>query len=100
MSYGYFSKYDREVVRVFQIREHHAQIVKLGRYATLFQIFSFMLIFLSYNHIKILLELSDHKDRTLGVSRQHLLDMEHYKHWHANVEVLGSIPTGVKSLHL
>ena len=32
MSYGYFSKYDREVVRVFQIREHHAQIVKLGRY--------------------------------------------------------------------
>ena len=33
MSYGYFSKYDREVVRVFQIREHHAKIVKLGRYA-------------------------------------------------------------------
>ena len=32
MSYGYVSKYDREVVRVFQIREHHAQIVKLGRY--------------------------------------------------------------------
>ena len=32
MSYGYFSKYDREVVRVFQIREHHAKIVKLGRY--------------------------------------------------------------------
>ena len=32
MSYGYFSKYDREVVRVFQIREHHAEIVKLGRY--------------------------------------------------------------------
>ena len=26
------SKYDREVVRVFQIREHHAKIVKLGRY--------------------------------------------------------------------
>ena len=35
MSYGYFSKYDREVVRVFQIREHHAQIVKLGRYAVM-----------------------------------------------------------------
>ena len=32
MSYGYFSKYDREVVRVFRIREHHAKIVKLGRY--------------------------------------------------------------------
>ena len=32
MSYGYFSKYDREVVRVFQIREHQAKIVKLGRY--------------------------------------------------------------------
>ena len=32
MSYGYFSKYEREVVRVFQIREHHAKIVKLGRY--------------------------------------------------------------------
>ena len=30
---GIFQKYDREVVRVFQIREHHAQIVKLGRYA-------------------------------------------------------------------
>ena len=29
----YFSKYSREVVRVFQIREHHAKIVKLGRYA-------------------------------------------------------------------
>ena len=27
-----FSKYDREVVRVFQICEHHAEIVKLGRY--------------------------------------------------------------------
>ena len=35
MSYGYFSKYDGEVVRVFQIREHHAQIVKLGRYVVL-----------------------------------------------------------------
>ena len=33
MSYVFFSKYDREVVRVFQIREHHAKIVKLGRYA-------------------------------------------------------------------
>ena len=32
MSYGYFSKYDCEVMRVFQIREHHAKIVKLGRY--------------------------------------------------------------------
>ena len=32
MSYGYFSKYDREVMRVFQILEHHAKIVKLGRY--------------------------------------------------------------------
>ena len=32
MSYGYFSKYDREVVRVFEIREHHAKIVKPGRY--------------------------------------------------------------------
>ena len=29
----FFSKYDREVVRVFQIREHHTKIVKLGRYA-------------------------------------------------------------------
>ena len=28
----FFSKYDREVVRVFQIREHQAKIVKLGRY--------------------------------------------------------------------
>ena len=28
----FFSKYDCEVVRVFQIREHHAKIVKLGRY--------------------------------------------------------------------
>ena len=36
MSYGYFSKYDREVVRVFQTREHHAQIVKLGRYDVFF----------------------------------------------------------------
>ena len=27
-----FSKYDREVVRVFQIHEHHAKIMKLGRY--------------------------------------------------------------------
>ena len=34
MSYGYFSKYDREVVIVFQIREHHAKIVKLGRYGS------------------------------------------------------------------
>ena len=33
MSYGYFSKFDHEVVRVFQIHEHHAKIVKLGRYA-------------------------------------------------------------------
>ena len=32
MSYGYFSKHDRAVLRVFQIREHHAKIVKLGRY--------------------------------------------------------------------
>ena len=31
-SYGLFSKYNHEVVRVFQIREHHAKIVKLGRY--------------------------------------------------------------------
>ena len=35
MSYGFFSKYDREVVGVFQIREHHAKIVKLGRYELL-----------------------------------------------------------------
>ena len=33
MSYGYFSKYNGVVVRVFQIREHHVKIVKLGRYA-------------------------------------------------------------------
>ena len=33
MSNGYFSKYNREVMRVFQIREHLAKIVKLGRYA-------------------------------------------------------------------
>ena len=26
----FFSKYDREVVGVFHIREHHAKIVKLG----------------------------------------------------------------------
>ena len=32
MSYGFFSKYDREVMRDFQIHEHHAKIVKLGRY--------------------------------------------------------------------
>ena len=35
MSYGHFSKYDRDVVRVFQIHEHLAQIVKLGRYGLL-----------------------------------------------------------------
>ena len=34
MNYGYFSKYDPEVVRVYQIYEHHAKIVKLGRYAS------------------------------------------------------------------
>ena len=28
----FFSKYDHEVVRVFQIREHQAKFVKLGRY--------------------------------------------------------------------
>ena len=32
MSYVFFPKYDREVVRVFQIREHHTKIMKLGRY--------------------------------------------------------------------
>ena len=32
MRYVFFLKYDREVLRVFQIREHHAKIVKLGRY--------------------------------------------------------------------
>ena len=33
MSYVFFSsKYDREVLKVFQICEHHAKIVKLGRY--------------------------------------------------------------------
>ena len=40
MSYGYFSKYDREVVRVFQIREHHAKIVKLGRYGRQDKVFT------------------------------------------------------------
>ena len=41
MSYGYFLKYDPEVMRVFQIHEHHAKIVKLGRYAN--AILKFML---------------------------------------------------------
>ena len=30
--YFFFSNYDHEVVRVFQICEHQAKIVKLGRY--------------------------------------------------------------------
>ena len=29
----FFPKYDCKVMRVFQIREHHPKIVKLGRYA-------------------------------------------------------------------
>ena len=45
MSYGYFSKYDREVVRVFQIREHHAKIVKLGRYGIMpFEVFRLKIV--------------------------------------------------------
>ena len=31
---SFFSKYDPEVMIVFQIREHHAKIVKLGRYGS------------------------------------------------------------------
>ena len=48
----FFSKYDREVVRVFQIREHHAKIVKFGRYdfnhLTLSSVFHLTNTFLSW----------------------------------------------------
>ena len=38
----FFSKYDREVMGVFQIREHHAKIVKLGRYDSVCELFHYV----------------------------------------------------------